>query len=158
MMMNRKKVRLPRGLRQILSCANGQGWNVRTLLSSSFGRRCGYCGRRKGSTRDHCTPRSRGGKGGMNLVPCCSGCNSAKAADNLIEFMFLRAFDQKGGGTACVPASPRLASSPAHRLKDVGHDRRQHAESKGNCAHGANPLVDGGGIAAVRGMPTIVAT
>jgi 5-methylcytosine-specific restriction endonuclease McrA len=43
--------------------------------------RCGYC-RRKGGpemTVDHVTPKSRGGTSSwMNLVACCSPCNSRK--------------------------------------------------------------------------------
>ena len=47
--------------------------------------RCAYCGCRftgdgeRRSTLDHRIPKSRGGKGGANLVPACLSCNQKKA-------------------------------------------------------------------------------
>lgn len=52
------------------------------LLFERDGHRCGYCGRRFGSsqlTRDHIIPRSRGGRDSWeNIVSCCKYHNNVK--------------------------------------------------------------------------------
>jgi len=47
---------------------------------------CHYCLRwfndddpQRRKTKDHRVPRSRGGKGGRNIVSCCAQCNKEKA-------------------------------------------------------------------------------
>lgn len=52
--------------------------------------RCWYCGEsiwHAGAfSRDHVVPRSAGGGGGLNLVPCCKNCNGIKGVLTLEEF------------------------------------------------------------------------
>ena len=68
---------------------------------------CFYCGQpisRAAATRDskyqlsrdHLTPRSRGGgsKGPDNIVLCCFGCNQEKGQLTLEEYRAVRAFRQ----------------------------------------------------------------
>jgi len=50
------------------------------------GQPCFYCGGQPNSV-DHMIPRSRGGKGGENLVPCCSPCNQMKGCMTVPEFI-----------------------------------------------------------------------
>ena len=62
-------------------------WNVEPIL-------CAYCNARLSKqtrTRDHVTPRSRGGGSNDNLVPSCAPCNRAKGDDPLIMYMLRRA-------------------------------------------------------------------
>lgn len=40
---------------------------------------CVYCGGGEAYHLDHVIPKSRGGKEGRNLVPCCERCNSEKS-------------------------------------------------------------------------------
>lgn len=61
-------------------------WNVDPVL-------CAYCNTRLSKstkTRDHVTPRSRGGGAQDNLVPSCAPCNRDKGADPLIMYMLRR--------------------------------------------------------------------
>ena len=51
--------------------------------------RCYYCGCPIDEADfhvDHFIPKSKGGKGGMNLVPSCSECNLSKGNLSLDEF------------------------------------------------------------------------
>jgi hypothetical protein len=62
-------------------------WNVEPVL-------CAYCNTRLSKqtrTRDHVTPRSRGGGARDNLVPSCAPCNRAKGDDSLLVYMLRRA-------------------------------------------------------------------
>jgi len=47
---------------------------------------CFYCGEAPNSV-DHVVPRSRGGKDGKNLVPCCFRCNQMKGNQTIEEFV-----------------------------------------------------------------------
>lgn len=50
---------------------------------------CHYCGG-VATTRDHMTPKSKGGGGGRsNLVPACYSCNQRKGQMGYREFMKL---------------------------------------------------------------------
>jgi hypothetical protein len=65
-------------------------WNVEPIL-------CAYCNTRLSKqtrTRDHVTPRSRGGGANDNLVPSCAPCNRDKGDDPLIVYMWRRATAQ----------------------------------------------------------------
>lgn len=65
-------------------------WNVEPIL-------CAYCNARLSKqtrTRDHVTPRSRGGGAHDNLVPSCAPCNRAKGDDPLLVYMWRRAVGQ----------------------------------------------------------------
>ncbi|MFO7566289.1 MAG: HNH endonuclease signature motif containing protein [Enhygromyxa sp.] len=65
-------------------------WNVEPVL-------CAYCNTRLSKqtrTRDHVTPRSRGGGANDNLVPSCAPCNRAKGDDPLLVYMWRRAMTQ----------------------------------------------------------------
>lgn len=80
-------------------------------LLAQFGRCCHYCGYKfparltvedfhklRNPTRDHRTPRRRGGKGDGNSALACRACNEAKADMTESEFVdFLR--------TTVLPAS-----------------------------------------------------
>lgn len=53
--------------------------------NAHHGKPCGYCSRPMDrasyelqATRDHAVPKSRGGKGGKDLVICCITCNGIK--------------------------------------------------------------------------------
>lgn len=65
-------------------------WNVEPIL-------CAYCNARLSKqtrTRDHVTPRSRGGGANDNLVSSCAPCNRAKGDDPLLVYMWRRASAQ----------------------------------------------------------------
>jgi hypothetical protein len=65
-------------------------WNVEPIL-------CAYCNARLSKqtrTRDHVTPRSRGGGAHDNLVPSCAPCNRAKGDDPLLFYMWRRTAEQ----------------------------------------------------------------
>ena len=47
---------------------------------------CFYCGGEPNSV-DHVIPRSRGGRDGKNLVPCCFRCNQMKGNQTIEEFI-----------------------------------------------------------------------
>lgn len=50
---------------------------------------CHYCGN-EATTRDHKTPKSKGGRGVDNIVPACVPCNRDKGAMGYEDYMALR--------------------------------------------------------------------
>ena len=59
---------------------------------------CTYCSTKltnKQVTKDHIIPRSKGGRGALNLTASCSDCNQAKAELSLLDFLFYRPQDSK---------------------------------------------------------------
>lgn len=45
----------------------------------------------RSATREHLTPKARGGMGADNIVLACLKCNDTKSDMTLIEFQFFRA-------------------------------------------------------------------
>jgi 5-methylcytosine-specific restriction endonuclease McrA len=57
-------------------------------------------------TRDHVIPKSKGGTGAGNYVPCCDQCNLSKGSKSLYEW-------------ECF-----LLTAPEHKLKEVWYKLR----------------------------------
>lgn len=86
-------------------------------------RTCVYCRRRvngKDVTKDHVIPKSRGGKGGSNVVDCCKRCNSMKG-------------DQTPAEWASMILSYRQANEVVNRLP-MRHRIRMVASRLASCS------------------------
>lgn len=65
-------------------------WKVSCVLSGVSYYQCHYCSRhvsRYEVEKDHKLARSKGGKGGFNLVPCCERCNRRKGSKEYEQFL-----------------------------------------------------------------------
>jgi len=84
---------------------------------------CFYCGGEPNSV-DHVVPRSRGGKDGKNLVPCCFRCNQMKGNMTLEEFvahmqLVLRILEEKKilqAGKVVIQAGKDVIEAPMIRF------------------------------------------
>jgi len=84
---------------------------------------CFYCGGEPNSV-DHVVPRSRGGRDGKNLVPCCFRCNQMKGNMTLEEFVVhmlkvLRTLEDKNvvrDGKVIVQAGRDVIEAPVIRF------------------------------------------
>jgi 5-methylcytosine-specific restriction endonuclease McrA len=66
------------------------------------------------ATRDHVVPKSRGGKGGRNLVAACAQCNTRKASMPLQAFL-----TRKRWAEAVSPSVVRFFRNMAEAFRSV---------------------------------------
>lgn len=76
---------------------NTLNWEQWEFALEWFDDRCAYCGAEEFLTEDHLIAVSKGGsRTALNMIPCCSSCNSSKCASKAQNWIYLKFGREKG--------------------------------------------------------------